>query len=105
MFMGFFGGEGGYQHRPRHGQSLLGVAYTSSWQVYCLVVAWTVIAAFLMRLQTQTPLGRMANATRDNFERAQFVGYDPRMVRFYQFMLSGFFAGVGAGSTPSSTRS
>ena len=31
---------------------------------------------------TQTPLGRMANAVRDNSERAEFVGYDPRTVRF-----------------------
>jgi branched-chain amino acid transport system permease protein len=49
----------------------------------------------LMWLQTQTPLGRMANACRDNFERAQFVGYDPRRVRYWQFALSGFFAGIG----------
>jgi branched-chain amino acid transport system permease protein len=47
-----------------------------------------------MLLLTRTPLGRMANACRDNFERAQFVGYDPRMVRFVQFSLSGFFAGI-----------
>jgi branched-chain amino acid transport system permease protein len=39
----------------------------------------------------------MANACRDNHERAQFVGYDPRMVRFLQFSLSGFFAGLGGG--------
>ena len=61
------------------------------------MLAWAFIAAALMRLQTQTPLGRMANATRDNFERAQFVGYDPRMVRLLQFTLSGFFAGIGGG--------
>jgi branched-chain amino acid transport system permease protein len=97
MFMAFFGGEGGISTDRVTGISLFGVAYTSSWQVYCLVVAWTSIAVLLMRLQTQTPLGRMANATRDNFERAQFVGYDPRMVRFYQFTLSGFFAGIGGG--------
>ena len=77
--------------------SLFGVKYTSSWQVYCLVLAWAFIAAALMRLQTQTPLGSMANAARDNFERAQFVGYDPRMVRLYQFALSGFFAGIAGG--------
>jgi hypothetical protein len=47
-----------------------------------------------MLLLTRTPLGRMANASRDNFERAQFVGYDPRMVRFFQFALSGAFAGI-----------
>jgi branched-chain amino acid transport system permease protein len=97
MFMGFFGGEGGISTDRVVDTSLFGVSYSSSWQVYCLVVAWTAIAVFLMRLQTQTPLGRMANATRDNFERAQFVGYDPRMVRFYQFTLSGFFAGIGGG--------
>ena len=95
MFMGFFGGEGGISTDRVIDTSLFGVPYTSSWQVYCLVVAWAVIATLLMRLQTQTPLGRMANATRDNFERVQFVGYDPRMVRFYQFTLSGFFAGIG----------
>ncbi len=50
-----------------------------------------------MLFLTQTPLGRMANATRDNFERAQFMGYDPRIVRFLQFALSGFFAGIGGG--------
>ncbi len=39
----------------------------------------------------------MANASRDNFERVQFMGYDPRIVRFLQFALSGFFAGIGGG--------
>jgi len=62
-----------------------------------LIVAWTVISALAMLYLTRTPLGRMANASRDNFERVQFVGYDPRMVRFLQFMLSGFFAGIGGG--------
>jgi branched-chain amino acid transport system permease protein len=95
MFMGFFGGEGGISTDRMTGISLVGVDYSSSWQVYCLIVAWTAISLVLMRLQTQTPLGRMANAQRDNFERTQFVGYDPRMIRFYQFTLSGFFAGIG----------
>ncbi len=97
MFMGFFGGEGGIAIDRVMGTSLLGVRYTSPWQVYCLVLAWAFIAAALMRLQTQTPLGSIANAARDNFERAQFVGYDPRVVRLYQFALSGFFAGIAGG--------
>ncbi len=94
MFMGFFGGEGGITTNRVIDTSIIGVRYTSPWQVYCLLVAWSLIAAILMYLQTQTPLGRMANATRDNHERAQFVGYDPRMVRFYQFVLAGVFAGI-----------
>lgn len=97
MFMGFFGGEGGITIDRVMDTSLFGVKYTSPWQVYCLVLAWAFIAAALMRLQTNTPLGRMANAARDNFERAQFVGYDPRRVRLLQFALAGFFAGIGGG--------
>src|SRR5437588_7575963 len=66
-------------------------------EVYYLIVAWALISALGMFYLTRTPLGRMANACRDNFERAQFIGYDPRIVRFLQFALSGFFAGIGGG--------
>jgi len=94
MFQTFFGGEGGVSTNRMTGHSLLGLGYGAPIQVYYLIVVWTLISAVLMLLLTLTPLGRMANACRDNFERAQFVGYDPRMVRFFQFALSGFFAGV-----------
>ena len=94
MFQTFFGGEGGVSTNRMIGHSLFGLAYAAPIQVYYLIVAWTAIAVALMLLLTRTPVGRMANACRDNFERAQFVGYDPRMVRFVQFSLSGFFAGI-----------
>jgi branched-chain amino acid transport system permease protein len=97
MFHHFFGGEGGVTTNRMIDNSLFGLTYASGLQVYYLILAWTVIAASLMYYLTLTPLGRMANATRDNFERAQFIGYDPRMVRFIQFALSGFFAGIGGG--------
>src|SRR5262249_4944892 len=94
MFKTFFGGEGGVSTNRVIGTSLVGLTYSPSIQVYYLIVAWTVISIALMLLLTRTPLGRMANACRDNFERAQFVGYDPSMVRFFQFALSGLFAGI-----------
>jgi branched-chain amino acid transport system permease protein len=97
MFHHFFGGEGGVTTNRMIDNSLFGLTYASSLQVYYLILAWTVVATALMYFLTLTPLGRMANATRDNFERAQFIGYDPRMVRFLQFALSGFFAGIGGG--------
>jgi branched-chain amino acid transport system permease protein len=97
MFHHFFGGEGGVTTNRMIDNSLFGLTYASGLQVYYLILAWTVIAAALMYYLTLTPLGRMANATRDNFERAQFIGYDPRMVRFIQFALSGLFAGIGGG--------
>ena len=97
MFHHFFGGEGGINTNRMIDQSAFGLTYSSGIQVYYLIVAWTFVAAVLMRLQTMTPLGRMANACRDNFERARFMGYDPRIVRFLQFSLAGFFAGIGGG--------
>jgi branched-chain amino acid transport system permease protein len=97
MFHHFFGGEGGVSTNRMIDLSLFGLKYASGIQVYYLILAWTFIAAALMYLQTMTPLGRMANACRDNFERARFMGYDPRIVRFLQFSLAGFFAGIGGG--------
>ena len=97
MFHHFFGGEGGVTTNRMIERSLFGLGYSSGIQVYYLILAWTLIATAGMLYLTQTPLGRMANATRDNFERAQFMGYDPRKVRFLQFALSGLFAGIGGG--------
>ncbi len=97
MFHHFFGGEGGVSTNRMIDNSLFGLSYASGIQVYYLILAWTFVAAIFMYLQTMTPLGRMANACRDNFERARFMGYDPRIVRFLQFSLAGFFAGIGGG--------
>jgi branched-chain amino acid transport system permease protein len=97
MFQHFFGGEGGVNTNRMIGRSLFGLSYAHGIQVYYLILAWTLLSALAMFFLTMTPLGRMANASRDNFERVQFVGYDPRMVRFFQFALSGLFAGIGGG--------
>jgi len=94
MFNGFFGGEGGVTANRVLPTSIFGLGYSAGIQVYYLILAWTAIAVALMLLLTQVPIGRMANACRDNSERAQFVGYDPRLVRFYQVALSGLFAGI-----------
>ncbi|HET6184418.1 MAG TPA: branched-chain amino acid ABC transporter permease [Acetobacteraceae bacterium] len=95
MFTHFFGGEGGITTDRQNAWSLLGVNYAHGLQVYFLILGWALIAALGMFYLRGTPLGRMVNACRDNYERAQFVGYDPRMVRFLQFSLAGFFAGIG----------
>lgn len=97
MFQHFFGGESGITTDRQNAWSLFGVNYAHGLEVYYLIVVWTLIGALGMFYLRGTPLGRMANACRDNFERAQFVGYDPRMVRFIQFALSGLFAGIAGG--------
>ena len=97
LFPSFFGGEEGISADRMLDYSITGVGFGQPVEVFYLIAFWTVIAAALMYLQTQTPLGRMANAVRDNPERAPFVGYNIRLVRFFQFSLSGFFAGIAGG--------
>ena len=46
---------------------------------------------------THTPLGRIANAVRDNPERAEFIGYDTQRVRWFTLIISAFFAGIAGG--------
>ena len=46
---------------------------------------------------SRTPIGRMANAVRENPERVEFLGYSAHWVRFYSFCAAGFFAGVAGG--------
>ncbi len=97
MFPAFFGGEAGVSTNRVVGKSFLGITYGPAIQVYYLVAVWCLISMAAMYALTQTPLGRMANAVRDNPERAEFIGYDTQKVRFLQLVLASFFAGVSGG--------
>lgn len=97
MFTDFFGGEAGVSTNRVTDVTLLPFDYGPSIQVYYLIIVWMLLSVAAMYLLTRTPLGKMANAVRDNSERAEFVGYNPRMVSFMQFSIAGFFAGVAGG--------
>ena len=97
MFPDFFGGEAGVTTNRVVGQPFLGITYGPAIQVYYLIVGWTLACMAAMFAWTQTPLGRMANAVRDNPERTEFVGYDTHMIRFLTLVLSAFFAGIAGG--------
>ncbi len=97
MFPAFFGGEGGISTNRVVGEPVLGLSYGPALQVYYLIAAWAFVSMAAMFALTQTPLGRMANAVRDNPERAEFVGYNTQRVRYLQMCLSAFFAGVAGG--------
>ncbi|HUQ29299.1 MAG TPA: branched-chain amino acid ABC transporter permease [Usitatibacter sp.] len=97
MFPGFFGGEAGVSANRSIGEPFLGITYGPQIQMYYLIAGWLLISTAAMYGLTRTPLGRMANAVRDNPQRAQFVGYDPQWVRFMIVALSGFFAGLAGG--------
>jgi branched-chain amino acid transport system permease protein len=93
----FFGGEEGVTTDRTRLLRLFGISFGQQIEVYYLIAAWCLLCMFLMYRFTRTPLGRMCNAVRDNSERAQFVGYNPQVVRFLAFCVSGFFAGVAGG--------
>lgn len=93
----FFGGEGGVSGNRVVGEAFLGITYGPARQVYYLIAVYTFISVALMFAFTQTPLGRMLNAVRDNPERVEFVGYNTQRVRYIAFIIAGFFAGISGG--------
>jgi branched-chain amino acid transport system permease protein len=97
MFSDFFGGEAGLSGNRVQGAALWGIDFKSPIQVYYLIGAYTWLSVALMYAFTQTPLGRLLNAARDNAERLSFIGYQPQRVRYLAFIISGFFAGVSGG--------
>jgi branched-chain amino acid transport system permease protein len=100
MFPGFFGGEAGISGNRTVGGNFLGIAgltFGPDLQVYYLIAAWCFACMVAMFALTHTPLGRIANAVRDNPERAEFVGYNTQRVRWLMLILSAFFAGIAGG--------
>ncbi len=97
MFPAFFGGEGGITGNRVTGRGLFGIDYGTPLQMYCLIAAWAALCLLLTYGLTQTPLGRLANAVRDNPERVEFIGYSPHSIRYRMVALAGFFAGIAGG--------
>ena len=97
MFPGFFGGEAGVSSNRMAGPAVFGITLGPPIQVYYLIAVWAFLCMALMYAFTQTPLGRMMNAVRDNPERAAFVGYNPQRVRFFTLVIAAGFAGIAGG--------
>ena len=97
MFSEFFGGEAGISGNRVVGQSVWGITFGPQIQIYYLIAVYTFICVALMYAFTQTPLGRILNAVRDNPERVEFIGYNTQRVRYFAFIIAGFFAGISGG--------
>ncbi len=97
MFSGFFGGEGGITTDRVYGPKFLGFSFGPQLQVYYLIAVYCFVCTAAMFAFTGTPLGRMLNAVRDNPERVEFIGYNTQRVRYFSFIIAGFFAGIGGG--------
>jgi branched-chain amino acid transport system permease protein len=96
IMTGFSGGDEGIRLDPTHSASW-GIDFGSPVNVYLLVAVWSWVAALAMYALTFTPLGRLMNATRDNPDRMEFVGFNPVTIRGLALALSAGFAGL-AGS-------
>jgi branched-chain amino acid transport system permease protein len=97
MFSEFFGGEAGISGNRVAGPTVWGISYGPQIQIYYLIAIYTFICVALMYAFTQTPLGRILNAVRDNPERVEFIGYNTQRVRYFAFIIAGFFAGISGG--------
>jgi branched-chain amino acid transport system permease protein len=97
MFSEFFGGEAGVSGNRVAGQSFMGITFGPQIQIYYLIALYTFVCVALMYAFTQTPLGRILNAVRDNAERVEFIGYNPRRVRYLSFIIAGLFSGIAGG--------
>jgi branched-chain amino acid transport system permease protein len=97
MFSEFFGGEAGVSGNRVAGQPFMGINFGPQIQIYYLIAAYTFVCVALMFAFTQTPLGRILNAVRDNPERVEFIGYNTQRVRYFAFIIAGFFAGIAGG--------
>ena len=97
MFPEFFGGEGGITTNRAYGKPVWGITFGPQIQVYYLIAVYCFICTAAMFAFTRTPLGRILNSVRDNPERVEFIGYNPQRVRYYAFIIAGFFAGIGGG--------
>jgi branched-chain amino acid transport system permease protein len=97
MLPSFFGGEEGVTASRTSTPPFLGLHFGSQLEVYYLTAAWLLASAALMYAFLRTPVGRLANAVRDNPERVEFIGYDPQRIRFIVFSVAALFAGLAGG--------
>ena len=97
MFPEFFGGEGGVTTDRVYGKPFFGITFGPAIEVYYLIAVYCFVCTAAMFAFTGTPLGRILNAVRDNPERVEFIGYNTQRVRYFAFIIAGFFAGIGGG--------
>jgi len=92
-----FGGEQGVSTDRMVDLTITGLNYGRIEHLYWLILFWAVLAIGIMAGLVRTPLGRLANAVRDNEERVAFLGYSACRIRYMQFCIAGLFGGVAGG--------
>lgn len=89
------GGENGMQGFAR--PNFLGLDFTNSTTRYYFCLAIFAIGFYIAYRAVRSPFGQALVAVRDNEQRAQSIGYNPRRFKFTAFLISAGLAGL-AGS-------
>lgn len=95
----FFGGEAGFTIDRSDLPRMFGWSFGPQIQVYYLIVFWLVLCSSAMYALSNTPLGSMCKAVRDNDQRVRFLGYNPQVIRYLAFAFAGFFGGIAGALT------
>jgi branched-chain amino acid transport system permease protein len=91
------GGSDGLPGVPRTGGAL-GLDWLGGRGGFHVLVAIALAGSYLLaRGFVRSPLGRVAAAVRENEQRAQALGYDPKRTRLAVFVLSYGLAGLAGG--------
>ena len=99
MFPEWSGGEAGISANRVASVAPLGFTLAQPWQLYTLASAYLCAAVWLVLRFTQTPVGLMLKAARDQANRVGFLGYDARVIRLIAFTFASGLAGAAGGLT------
>jgi len=86
----FTGGDDGLHGIPK--PEVLGPT-----NYYLLCLAVFVVCLLIMRMITNSAFGLSIRITRENLNRAKFIGIDVRRYQLINFIIAGFFAGIAGG--------
>jgi branched-chain amino acid transport system permease protein len=90
-----FGGENGLNFGvPMLNMGFFRISLAEPLHYYYFVLLFFLLSYFICRRITQSPMGKVFQALKDNEERAKAIGYDVRMYKIVAFVISGFFSGL-----------
>jgi branched-chain amino acid transport system permease protein len=90
-----FGGENGLNFDvPMLNIGIARVSLAEPIHYYYFVLLLFLLSFFICRRITQSPMGKVFQALKDNEERAKAIGYDVRKYKIIAFVISGFFSGL-----------
>ena len=93
----FFGGESGISANRVYGNGFLGLNFGPQYQLYYVVLFYTLLAFYSLAYFNKAPIGIAMSAVKANPARAEALGWNAHKVRQIAFVIAGFWAGAAGG--------